>query len=129
MYVLRFSRCAASSFAGVRRAHAFSPRFYAAAQSSLKNRLAELIPEKQAEIKRIKTEHGNKVLGEVTVEQAYGGARSVKCLITETSLLDPEEGIRLRGLTVFECQEKLPKVRLGAGRRGGRGETPRRSGP
>ena len=26
--------------------------------------------------------------------QAYGGMRGIKCMVTETSVLDPEEGIR-----------------------------------
>jgi citrate synthase len=76
----------------------------------LKERLTQLIPEEQSRIKKIKDEHGSKVLGEVTVEQAYGGARDVHCLVSETSLLDPMEGIRLRGHTIFDLQEKLPKV-------------------
>jgi len=37
----------------------------------------------------------------------------VKCMIWETSLLDPEEGIRFRGLTIPEVQQKLPKVKGG----------------
>jgi citrate synthase len=44
----------------------------------------------------------------VTVDQAIGGARGVKCMIWETSNLDPEEGIRFRGLTIPECQAVLP---------------------
>jgi citrate synthase len=43
--------------------------------------------------------HGHKVLGEVTVEQALGGARDVHCLVWEPSLLDSMEGIRFRGLS------------------------------
>lgn len=31
----------------------------------------------------VNREHGNKVLGEVTLDQAYGGARGVKCLVWE----------------------------------------------
>lgn len=85
----------------------------AAQMSSLKNRLAELIPIKAAEIKEIKEKHGEKLLGTCTVSQAYGGMRSVKSLVTETSLLDPEEGIRFRGLTIPECQQKLPKAQGG----------------
>jgi len=50
------------------------------------------------------------VIGTCTVSQAYGGMRSVKSLVTETSLLDPEEGIRFRGLSIPECQQKLPKA-------------------
>lgn len=34
----------------------------------------------------------------------------MKGLVTETSVLDPEEGIRFRGYTIPECQELLPKA-------------------
>jgi citrate synthase len=81
--------------------------------TSMKKRLAELIPVKSAEIKEIKEKHGEKLLGTCTVSQAYGGMRSVKSLVTETSLLDAEEGIRFRGLTIPECQQKLPKAQGG----------------
>eukprot|EP00741_Cyanophora_paradoxa_P019466 tig00021127_g18791.t1 len=40
----------------------------------------------------------------------YGGARSVKCMIWETSLLDADEGIRFRGKTIPEVQAALPKA-------------------
>ena len=50
----------------------------------------------------------NRSLGEVTVDQAIGGARGVKCMLWETSLLDPEEGIRFRGYTIPELQQALP---------------------
>jgi len=42
--------------------------------------------------------------------QIYGGMRDVRGLICETSLLDANEGIRFRGLSIPECQEKLPKA-------------------
>lgn len=47
-------------------------------------------------------------IGEVTVDQCIGGARGVKCMLWETSNLDPAEGIRFRGLTIPECQAVLP---------------------
>lgn len=34
--------------------------------------------------------------------------RGILGLATETSLLDPEEGIRFRGLSIPECQKLLP---------------------
>jgi len=37
----------------------------------------------------------------------------IKALVTETSLLDPEEGIRFRGYTIPECQTLLPKAKGG----------------
>jgi citrate synthase len=78
--------------------------------SILKNRLTELIPLKQKEIKEVKEKYGEEILGTCTVNQAYGGMRSVKSMVYETSLLDPEEGIRFRGLSIPECQQKLPKA-------------------
>jgi len=80
---------------------------------TLKTRLGELIPAKQAEIKDVKAKYGDKVLGTCTVEQAYGGMRDVKSMVTETSLLDAQEGIRFRGFSIPELQEKLPKAKGG----------------
>ncbi len=39
----------------------------------------------------LKQVYGDKILGTCTVEQAYGGMRSVKSMVYETSLLDPVE--------------------------------------
>ena len=36
--------------------------------------------------------------------------RGIKGLVTETSVLDPEEGIRFRGYSLPECQKLLPKA-------------------
>jgi citrate synthase len=36
--------------------------------------------------------------------------RGIKGLVTETSVLDPQEGIEFRGYTIPQCQEKLPKA-------------------
>lgn len=80
---------------------------------SLKERLSEIIPEKQAEVKAFKKEYGSKILGEVTVDQAYGGMRGIKGLIWEGSVLDSEEGIRFRGMTIPECQKALPAATPG----------------
>ncbi|KAL1924551.1 uncharacterized protein VTP21DRAFT_4205 [Calcarisporiella thermophila] len=86
------------------------PRFYSTQRQGLKERLAEIIPQKQEELKIIKSELGSKKLGDVTVEMAYGGMRGIKGMIWECSVLDPEEGIRFRGYTVSECQKKLPSA-------------------
>ena len=42
--------------------------------------------------------------------QMYGGMRGIRGLVTETSLLDPEEGIRFRGYSIPECQKLLPRA-------------------
>src|ERR1700712_1136802 len=66
-----------------------------------------------AEIKELLKEHGNKKIGEVTLSQIYQGMRGITGLVTETSLLDAQEGIRFRGYSIPELQEKLPKVKDG----------------
>ena len=76
--------------------------------TTLQETLAAQVPEKQAKMAQLKKEHGSHVIGEVTVDQCIGGARGVKCMLWETSNLDPEEGIRFRGLTIPECQAVLP---------------------
>ena len=43
----------------------------------------------------------------------YGGMRGIKGLVTETSVLDPDEGIRFRGYSIPECQKMLPKAKGG----------------
>ncbi|KAG2483353.1 hypothetical protein HYH03_017801 [Edaphochlamys debaryana] len=76
--------------------------------SELKRKLTELIPGQQERLKALKKTNGSKSLGEVTVDQAIGGMRGIPGMLWETSLLDPEEGIRFRGLSIPELQEKLP---------------------
>jgi citrate synthase len=83
--------------------------------ATLKETLTAQIPQKQAELKALKAEHGSKVLGEVTVDQCIGGGRGVRCMLWETSLLDAAEGIRFRGYTIPECQELLPTFKGPAG--------------
>ena len=66
-----------------------------------------------AEIKDLLKENGNKVIGEVTLAQVYQGMRGITGLVSETSLLDSQEGIRFRGYSIPELQQKLPKAKDG----------------
>lgn len=75
----------------------------------LKAVLAEKIPEHNEQVKAFRKEHGNTKVGEIFVDQIYGGMRTMKSMICETSVLDPEEGIRFRGYSIPECQEKLTR--------------------
>ncbi len=67
-----------------------------------------------AEIKEMLKEHGTKKIGEVTLSQVFQGMRGITGLITETSLLDAQDGIRFRGYSIPELQAKLPKAPDGA---------------
>jgi citrate synthase len=40
--------------------------------------------------------------------------RDIKCMVTETSSVDPQEGIRYRGMTIPELQAKLPTAPQGS---------------
>ncbi|MBD0376209.1 MAG: citrate (Si)-synthase, eukaryotic [Flavisolibacter sp.] len=63
-----------------------------------------------AEIKELLKEHGTKKIGEVQLSQIYQGMRGMTGLVSETSLLDAQEGIRFRGYSIPQLQEKLPKA-------------------
>lgn len=63
-----------------------------------------------AELKEFIKENGNHVIGSYTIEQVYSGMKGMIGMVTETSKLDPEEGIRFRGYSIPELREKLPKV-------------------
>ncbi|GAA5823982.1 hypothetical protein JCM3770_004619 [Rhodotorula araucariae] len=78
--------------------------------STVKEVLQEIVPERRALLAELKKEHGSKTLGNVTVEQVCGGARGVKYMLWDPSVLDAEEGIRFWGRSIPECQEVLPKA-------------------
>ncbi len=80
---------------------------------SIKARFKEKADALAVEIKDILKEHGNKVIGEVQLSQVYQGMRGITGLVSETSLLDAQEGIRFRGYSIPELQEKLPKAEGG----------------
>ncbi|OIP02269.1 MAG: type I citrate synthase [Bacteroidetes bacterium CG2_30_33_31] len=77
--------------------------------SHLKSKLLEKIEAQRPRTTRLIKEFGDSIIDQVTVEQAIGGMRGIKSLITDISYLDPNEGIRYRGYTLPEVFEKLPK--------------------
>ncbi len=78
--------------------------------SRLKKQVQDKIEAWRPRTARLVKEFGNVKVGEVNIEQVIGGARGIKSLVTDISYLDPNEGIRFRGLTIPEVLEKLPKV-------------------
>src|SRR6476661_8534324 len=79
----------------------------------IKDRFKEKADHVGAEIKDILKEHGTKKIGEVQLSQVYQGMRGITGLVSETSLLDSQEGIRFRGYSIPELQQKLPKAKGG----------------
>ena len=79
----------------------------------VKDHFKAVADQQNQEIKSIIEQYGNKVLDQVTIAQAYQGMRGIPGLVTETSLLDSNEGIRFRGYSIPELREKLPKAEGG----------------
>lgn len=78
--------------------------------ASLKDKLASQIPGLREEIKNVLAERGDKVISDVTVQQAYGGMRGVKAMICDTSVVDPGKGLIIRGIPILEgLTEKWPE--------------------
>ena len=75
----------------------------------LKETLADRIPGVRADIRALVTEHGDKVISNVTVAQAFGGMRGVKGMVCETSLVDPEQGLIIRGHPIGALKDRLPE--------------------
>ncbi|XP_074658751.1 citrate synthase, mitochondrial-like [Tubulanus polymorphus] len=89
-------------------------RYISSDTCGLKGELSNLIPDHQKKVKEFRAKHGGTKIGDITVDMTYGGMRGMKGLVCETSVLDPEEGIRFRGYSIPECQQLLPKAADGA---------------
>ncbi len=76
----------------------------------IKNRFEEIGLPKAVEIKDLLKANAEVQLGSYTVDSVFSGMKGMIGLITETSLLDAEEGIRFRGYSIPELREKLPKL-------------------
>lgn len=75
----------------------------------IKEKIISIGRPKAEQVKELVKKHGDKVIQEVTVGQALTGMKGVVSLLTCTSKLDPEEGIRFRGYSIPQLQELLPK--------------------
>ncbi len=76
----------------------------------IKQRLKEIGLPKAELLKEMVRKHGSTVIQEVTLEQVVSGMKGIIALLTDTSKLDPEEGIRYRGFSIPELRATLPKL-------------------
>lgn len=77
--------------------------------SILKEVLAKKIPVYREEVKKTLGDHGSKKMSEVTVAQAYGGMRGVKGMICDTSVVEPDKGLIIRGRPLLELKHLWPE--------------------
>lgn len=54
-------------------------------------------------------EHGDRVLGSVTIEQVLGGMRGVPALVCDTSSVSADEGLRIRNIPILELTNISPE--------------------
>jgi citrate synthase len=54
-------------------------------------------------------EHGDTVLGSVTIEQVLGGMRGVPALVCDTSSVSADEGLRIRDIPILELTNITPE--------------------
>ena len=78
--------------------------------STLKEKLFAKVEPKRTEVTELLREFGDQKIADVTISQAYGGMRGLKCMVWEPSALDPDEGIRFRGCTIQNLRERLPRA-------------------
>jgi len=82
-------------------------------KNNLKNKFESKIQPARDEIKDLILNHGDKVIGEIKLSQIYSGMRGMISMVTETSKLDPEEGIKFRGYSLDELLNLLPTYKGG----------------
>lgn len=75
----------------------------------IQEKIASQLPAWRDRVKKLVKEKGNVVIDKVTIDQVYGGMRGSMVLVSDISYVDPSEGIRLRGFSIPEVLEKLPK--------------------
>ena len=77
--------------------------------SILQSKLEEKIPVWREEKMKTLKSYGKNVLSEATVAQAYGGMRGIKGMICDTSVVEPDKGLIIRGYPLLEIKDIWPE--------------------
>lgn len=77
--------------------------------SSLKDKLNTLIPKLRNERQAILKGHGDKIISQVSVAQAFGGMRGIKGMICDTSVVNANTGLVIRGIPIRKLTDHLPE--------------------
>ncbi|MEJ2636772.1 MAG: citrate (Si)-synthase [Calditrichia bacterium] len=77
--------------------------------STLRNVLAQKIPVWREEIEELVSQNPDTIISDVTLKQLCGGLRGVKALICNTSFVDPEKGLFIRGIPIGDLTDRLPE--------------------
>ena len=77
--------------------------------AALHDKFASLIPGLREERMTIIKSYGEQKISDVSVAQAFGGMRGVKGLVCDTSLVEPDKGLIIRGIPILELTDKIPE--------------------
>ncbi len=77
--------------------------------SDIFEKLSQKVNFWREEAKQIVEKGGDKVLSEITIQQAYGGMRGARALICDTSRVPQEEGLIIRGIHLKNLLDKTPE--------------------
>ena len=76
---------------------------------ALHDKFASLVPKLREERTSVLKSLGENKISEVSVAQAFGGMRGVKGMICDTSLVEPDKGLIVRGSSILDLTDKLPE--------------------
>ncbi len=76
---------------------------------TLKETLGELIPKWREDRTKLLKEHGEFKISDVNIAQAVGGMRGIKGMVCDTSVVEPDKGLIIRGVHLSKLTEKLPE--------------------
>ena len=72
--------------------------------------LAAQIPGIREEIKTLHSDHGSDKIDSVTVDQVFGGMRGVKSMICDTSRVEADNGLLIRGRPILSLKDSWPEA-------------------
>jgi citrate synthase len=76
---------------------------------TIKEKFESQIPALREERTKLVKEHGDFKISDCTVAQAIGGMRGVKGMVCDTSVVEPDKGLIIRGVPIMELTKKLPE--------------------
>lgn len=78
--------------------------------SVLHDKLAAQIPALREQRKALVHHHGDSEIGTVTTRQVIGGMRDIRALVCDTSVVDPDKGLIIRGIPVTKLADQTPEA-------------------
>lgn len=79
----------------------------------IKNRITAQLPGILEKLERIRNQHSDFMVSEISLEQLFNGLRGVTLQVSDIAHLDPEKGMRFRGYPIPELLLRLPLTQGG----------------